>query len=94
MGRWLILVLLFMLVALQYRLWFGEGSLAQQAQLERQITAQRLENERLAGRNQALALEVAELKSGGPAVEERARYDLGLVKSGETLYLLVPPSDQ
>ena len=34
--RWLLLTLLVLLVALQYRLWFAEGSLAEQHRLRRE----------------------------------------------------------
>lgn len=36
-----------------------------------------------------LQREVADLKSGGEAVEERARSELGLVKPGETFYRVI-----
>ena len=46
------------------------------------------ENERLLERNRVMDAEVMELKKGMETVEERARYELGMVKEGETLYLL------
>lgn len=85
---WLTLVLLLILGALQYRLWWGDGSFAQASKLQEQISAQRNENERLLERNRILEAEVIELKKGLETVEERARQELGMVKEGETLYLL------
>lgn len=87
--RWLVLVLVVVLLGLQYRLWFGEGSLAQKAGLEQQVAEQTARNERLAERNRVLAEEVTGLKSGLDAVEERARSDLGMIKEDETFFLVV-----
>lgn len=85
---WLFLVLLLLLAGLQYRLWVGNGSLAQAAELKQQIDDQHVENERLLERNRVLYAEVLELKKGMETVEERARHELGMVKEGETLYQL------
>jgi len=85
---WLFVALVLVLAGLQYRLWVGEGSLAQVAELKRQIAEQEGENERLLERNRILEAEVIELKKGMETVEERARHELGMVKEGETLYQL------
>ena len=85
---WLFLVLILLLAGLQYRLWVGDGSLAQVTDLQRQIAEQQGENERLLERNRILEAEVLELKQGMETVEERARHELGMVKEGETLYQL------
>lgn len=85
---WLFVVLVLLLAGLQYRLWVGDGSLAQVTELKQQIADQRGENERLLERNRILEAEVMELKQGMETVEERARHELGMVKEGETLYQL------
>ena len=85
---WLFVVLILLLGGLQYRLWVGEGSLAQVNSLSRQIDSQRSENQRLMERNRVLEAEVMELKQGMETVEERARHELGMVKEGETLFQL------
>ncbi|EZH84161.1 cell division protein FtsB [Ectopseudomonas composti] len=85
---WLFVVLILLLAGLQYRLWVGEGSLAQVSRLQQQIAEQQGENERLLERNRILEAEVMELKRGMETVEERARQELGMLKEGETLYLL------
>ncbi|MGI4838602.1 MAG: cell division protein FtsB [Janthinobacterium lividum] len=85
---WLFLVLLALLGGLQYRLWVGNGSLAQATELRQQIADQEAENKRLEERNRVLDAEVSELKKGMETVEERARQELGMVKNGETLYQL------
>ena len=87
--RWLNILLVVMVIGLQYRLWVGPGSLAQIALLEREIKGQREHNDHLVARNQMLSGEVLSLKSGNEAIEEHARNDLGMIKRGETFYLVV-----
>ena len=76
-------------VSLQARLWLGEGSLAEVWQLKKEIGHQQQENYQLSERNRRLAAEVKDLKQGLSAVEERARSQLGMVKEGETFYLII-----
>ena len=85
--------LLILLVLLQYRLWFGDGSVREVAQLQTQIDAQEEQNARLRERNRTLAAEVQDLKKGTTAIEERARTDLGMVGKSETFYQVVSPKD-
>ncbi|QGU33705.1 cell division protein FtsB [Thermochromatium tepidum] len=80
---WLILVLTLLLGALQYRLWVGEGSLAELHSLKREIALEESELERLRARNRALQAEVDDLREGSEAIEERARSELGMIKPGE-----------
>lgn len=82
--------LMLLLLGLQYRLWIGEGSLAEVAALERQLVRQRSELSQLQERNAALQAEVDDLKAGLAAIEARARSELGLVRSDETYYQLLP----
>ncbi len=91
MLRWVMLVLLLLLVALQFRLWFGEGGMRQVWQLERDLAAQEAENEKLSERNAELAAEVEDLRSGREAVEERAREELGMIGPDEEYYQVVEP---
>ena len=83
------LVLLALLGWLQYRLWFGVGGTEQVEELRGRVEAQARQNEGLEQRNAALAAEVADLKSGEAAIEERARGELGMIKPGETFYRVV-----
>ncbi|MDG2046613.1 MAG: septum formation initiator family protein [Halioglobus sp.] len=87
--RWLLLCLLVLLGALQYRLWFAEGSLAEQHRLELQVDEQTLINSELQARNSVLDREVLELQSGNKGVEQRAREQLGLIREGERFYQVV-----
>jgi cell division protein FtsB len=88
---WPILALLVLLLALQSKLWLGNGGWRQAKALQQTVTEQRAENARLQQRNDALSAEVEDLKSGETAVEERARSELGMVKPGETFYRVVEP---
>ncbi|WP_151703231.1 cell division protein FtsB [Nitrincola alkalilacustris] len=92
--RWLLILLVLMLIGLQYRLWFGEPSLRQVWELEKQIQSQIEENQQLAERNQRLEAEVMDLKQGLKAIEERARSEMGMVREGETFYQLVEPAPE
>ncbi len=82
-------ILLILLLALQYRLWVGEGSVAEVAHLRAEIEAQRVELERIRERNQALHAEVEDLRKGLEAIEERARSELGMIKKGEIFYQVI-----
>ncbi|HEU5399229.1 MAG TPA: cell division protein FtsB [Gammaproteobacteria bacterium] len=92
-GRLLPLILLLLLALLQYQLWFGVGSVPDAMRLKSLADAQAAENAALVKRNATLEAEVADLKQGTAAIEERARTELGMVKKGETFYQIVqaPP---
>lgn len=91
--KWLIAALVITLLFLQYRLWVGEGSIAEVVELQREIEQQQAEIERLRERNRILALEVRELKTGVNTIEERARSEMGMIKEGETFYMVVDPEE-
>jgi len=78
-----------LLIALQYKLWLGEDGLREIWELEKAIASQRAENKRLNERNLGLAAEVADLKHGLEAVEERTRSEMGMIKKGEVFYQLI-----
>src|SRR5436190_22038886 len=89
-----VLVLALLLAGLQAKLWWGEGGWREAQALRRTVAGQKAENTRLQQRNDALAADVEDLKSGETAVEERARSELGMVKPGETFYRVVEPHSQ
>ena len=91
MFRLLLLFLVLLLAALQYRLWLGDPNIRQVWQLEQAIIDQRRENQMLTERNQRLEAEVADLKEGLKAIEERARSEMGLIQEGETFFRLIEP---
>ena len=87
--NWPTLVLLLIIALLQYPLWLGKGGWIRVWEHERQVQAQREVNLKLEQRNAALDAEVRDLKSGYEAIEERARYELGMIKDGE-VFVQVP----
>jgi len=86
--KWVIALLLVAIVYLQYRLWFGEGSVEQISQLQRDIEKQKAENAGLLERNRALSAEIRELKEGTETIEAKARTDMGMIREGETFYFI------
>ncbi|MES9832811.1 MAG: cell division protein FtsB [Candidatus Thiodiazotropha sp. LLP2] len=91
--RIIITLLVLLLAFLQYRLWVGEGSLAEVNNLKDEIGSLQQELVILRKRNDALQAEVKDLRSGQAAIEERARSELGMIKEGETFYQVVTPSE-
>ena len=86
-------IFLILLILLQYRLWFGNGSLNEVHQLQDKISKIEQEKESLKERNFSLAAEVHDLKHGYEAIEERARSEMGMIKDGEIFYQIVNHSD-
>lgn len=86
--------MLVLLAGLQFRLWVGEGSLAHRAELNRQLQQQEEENQALRDRNQRIATDVESLKTNLDSIEEKARADLGMIKQGETFYLVIDKDNQ
>lgn len=80
----LIAFLLVLIALLQYRLWFGDGGIAEWHELQVRIEELRQEGERRKARNAALDADVRDLKEGTDAIEERARQELGMIREGET----------
>ena len=91
--RVLLAILILLLVALQLKMWFGEGGYRDVQRLAERVEQQARENETLAQRNRELQAEVEDLRQGLQAVEERARSELGLIKEDEEFYQVVPPPE-
>lgn len=83
-----------LLVLVQYRLWLSHDGLPSLLRLHHQVEKQRLDNEKLTERNQVLAAEVQDLKSGLDALEERARSELGMIREGETFFHVIEEQDE
>ena len=77
-----------LLLGLQGRLWFGEGSLRHVHSLEMQVSELKEQNTLLRERNELMDAEVRDLKEGLDAVEEIARKDLGMIREGETFFIV------
>jgi len=89
--RFLAFVLAALTVLIQYPLWFGKGGWLRVSELERELQRQRDRNTGLAARNAAMDAEVRDLKQGLGAVEEIARFDLGMVRKDEVFFQVVEP---
>lgn len=87
----LAVVLAALVVLLQFPLWLGKGSWLRVWDLDRQVQAQKEQNAKAQKRNVALDAEVRDLKQGLEALEERARYELGMVKQDEVFFQVVEP---
>src|SRR5271170_3173457 len=82
-------LLAIILILLQGRLWFGDKGLREVSGLNASVETQRAANLEQADRNRQLSAEVANLKTGLTALEERARSELGMVNASETFYQVV-----
>jgi len=89
----LITLLILVLVGLQYKLWFGDGSLSEVVQLTHELELQKQRLKELEARNRILEAQVLDLQNGLDAFEEKARNDLGMIKQGETFIQLIPKQD-
>ncbi len=79
------LALIALLVILHAQLWYGRGSIPNVASMTQQLAEQKERNERARLANDRLAAEVRDLKEGMEMVEEKARFELGMVKPNEIL---------
>ncbi|WP_100643739.1 cell division protein FtsB [Alteromonas facilis] len=84
------MILIVLLAALQYRLWFGKHSIPDLWDMQSKIDEQVQQNANLTQRNELLKADINDLKIGLEAIEERARNELGLIKQGETFYRILP----
>jgi cell division protein FtsB len=87
--KFLVAALIAALALLQYRLWVSDEGLREVWHLRQAVENQRAENAVLTERNAQLKAEVADLKQGLTALEERARHDLGMIGGNETFYQVV-----
>jgi cell division protein FtsB len=81
--RLITLALAALLLLIQYPLWLGKGGWLRVQDLEQQVDAAHAKNEELRRRNAKLDSEVRDLKEGTGAVEERARFELSMIKQNE-----------
>lgn len=88
--KWLAIALGVVIAILQYRLWLSDSGMRELVRMRAAVTQQRATNAALGERNQQLAAEVRDLKTGMAAIEERARSELGMIAGNETYYQVVP----
>jgi cell division protein FtsB len=88
--RWITLALAALLVLVQAELWFGKGGVPRMVELQRKLAAQRSTIALARHRNEQLSAEVSDLKEGLEMVEEKARFELGMIKPDEIFVQLSP----
>lgn len=82
-NRWIPVALFALLAIVQAQLWLGQGSLPHVNALRQELEQQKLANEEARRKMEQLSAEVTDLKQGLSMVEERARHELGMVKTNE-----------
>ena len=90
--RLVTVVLIVLLALIQYPLWWGHGGWLRVHELQQQLDTQQKKNADAKLRNERIEGEVQDLQSGTAAVEERARYEMGMVKDGEVFVQFVSPN--
>ena len=90
--RLALVALCLVLSGLQYRLWVGDGGIFDTRRLQQVVDQQSESNTQLQLRNSVLEAEVADLHNSGAAIEAHARSELGMIRKGETFYLVVAPN--
>lgn len=81
------------LIAIQWPLWLGHGGWLRVWDLQRQLQARQASNAALRARNQMLGAELASLRQGSEAIEERARRELHMIRPDETFFQFVRAAD-
>ncbi|WP_310384852.1 septum formation initiator family protein [Roseateles sp.] len=77
------IILAAFLLAIQAQLWLGKGSLPRGVELRDVLTKAQAENELAKQRNAQLEAELRDLREGLEMVEEKARFELGMIKPDE-----------
>ncbi len=85
----LAVILLLLIIQLQYRLWFGDGNVQQVKAYQQRLDTLKIEVRLKQERNEKLYAEVLDLRKGEAAIEERARYELGMIKHNETYFQVI-----
>lgn len=92
--RLITLILLALVILIQFPLWLGKGGWLRVSELDKQVAVAHSKNEELKQRNAKLESEVEDLKNGTEAVEERARFELGMVKKDEIFVQILEPGSK
>ncbi len=92
--RLITLILLALVILIQFPLWLGKGGWLRVSELDKQVNSAHVKNDELKQRNAKLESEVEDLKNGTEAVEERARFELGMVKKDEIFVQILDPGSK
>lgn len=87
---WSTLALLTLLLLVHVQLWFGGAGKPYAMSLQLQLERQQATNEQARVRNERLVAEVRDYREGLEMIEERARWELGMVKPDEILVQVTP----
>lgn len=82
----IIAIIILLIIHFQYRIWIGDGSVAQIEAYQQRLDVLKKQAEEKRQRNEALYAEVLDLRKGQEAIEERARDELGMIKEDETFF--------
>ena len=91
--RWLAIIFIALIALIQYPLWLGKGGWLKVWDTHHQLEQQKEINQKLKTRNAGVEAEVRDLKQGYEAIEERARFDLGLIRQDE-IFIQIPEKAQ
>jgi cell division protein FtsB len=89
--RFVTLALLALIGLVHAELWFGKGGVSRVMELQGKLAEQKATNEAARARNAQMDAEVRDLKEGLEMVEEKARYELGMVRPDEILVQVSTP---
>ena len=89
--RYITVAILVLLALVHAELWFGKGGVPRTVELGNRLRTQKAANDAARQRNEQLAAEVRDLKEGLEMVEEKARYELGMIKPDEILVQVSTP---
>ena len=89
--RLIMICLAALVLLIQYPLWLGKGGWLRVWDLDKQVVSAQKKNDELRARNAKLNSEVEDLKEGTGAVEERARFELGMIKENEVFVQILDP---
>ena len=89
--RYVSFALVVLLALVHAELWFGKGGVPRMMELQYKLAEQQAANQADRERNAQLVAEVSDLKEGLEMVEEKARFELGMVKPDEILVQLSTP---
>jgi len=81
--RSLSFILAAFLLAIQAQLWLGKGGLPRGAQLRAELAQAQAANSVARSRNAQIEAELRDLREGLEMVEEKARFELGMIKPDE-----------
>ncbi|MCH8501766.1 MAG: cell division protein FtsB [Aliidiomarina sp.] len=87
-------ILILLVLALQYRIWFGQHGVKDYRELQNDLARQEQINATLQQRNQLIEADIKDLRNALEAVEERARNELGFVRPEETFFRLIPMHEE